>query len=478
MSIITKHSIKGEINKTLAIGIPLVSAQLVYASSGFLGTAMVAHLGEDALAASVLVSMIWMSMSVMFFGILNAVSVLVSHQFGARNYPAISKVMGQSYLLGFFIAMIMIGILYTIPFFLVHSGQPPHVLKLAKIYTYSLVWQIPALILLVITEQFLAGVNRAKIVLRISLIVVPIEVPLIYILIFGKLGLPAFGIAGIGYGFATTYTLTIIGMLIYLAKSKQYKRYSLFSGIFPVDSKYLRELINIGAPMGFMYVIEVCAFAVMTFWIARFGTTMLAGHQIVFQFFWFAITLVFSMSQAVTVRVGQSVGEEDRDAVKLSSFIGMFINFIGAALIAAAFYFSPGLLLSLDMNVYAYENLDLFRDASSLLAIAAVFLMIENFRIITFGALRGLKDTRFPMFASIVAFWLVGLSCSYIFGFWMDNGAQGIWWGITTGIAVGTVILITRLCYLLQRVDLQKIKKIGANSGQQGLPPAMTINDE
>lgn len=469
----TTYSIRSEINKTLSISTPLVSAQLVYASSGFLGTAMVAHLGQDALAASVLVSMIWMSLSVMFFGILNAVSVLVSHQYGAKNYPVISNIMGQSFLVGVVIALMINTVMFTIPYFISFSGQPKHVLDLARTYTYSLMWQIPALILLVIIEQFLAGVNRAKLVLRISLMVVPIEIPLIYILVFGKLGMPACGIAGIGYAFAITYTLTLITLILYLTKSRQYKQFGIFSRIYAWNWHYIREIISIGIPMGFMYLIEVCAFAVVTFWIGRFGTTMLAGHQIVFQFFSFAITLVFAMSQAVTVRVGHSVGEEDRTAVQYASYAGMLINFFVVIFISSAFYFAPGLLLSLDMDVHAQKNIELFNDASSLLSIAAVLLIFDNFRIIGFGALRGLKDTRFPMYASMIAFWVIGLTAGYLFGFLYHFGANGVWWGMTLGIAVGALIVLTRLHYLLRHVDLSKIKRIPETGGQQELPPGV-----
>src|SRR3989338_4425647 len=90
-------TIKNETKGNLSLSIPLIASQLIYASSGFVGTALVARLGEDALAASVLVSTIWMTLSVLFFGILNAISVLVSHQFGAKNQQAISEIMGQSY---------------------------------------------------------------------------------------------------------------------------------------------------------------------------------------------------------------------------------------------------------------------------------------------------------------------------------------------------------------------------------------------
>src|SRR3990167_9161835 len=96
------HTIKGEIRNTLSLSIPLITSQLIYASSGFIGTALVARLGIDALAASVLVSTIWMTLSVLFFGLLNSISVLISHQYGVKNHRAISEIMGQAFLLGLF----------------------------------------------------------------------------------------------------------------------------------------------------------------------------------------------------------------------------------------------------------------------------------------------------------------------------------------------------------------------------------------
>lgn len=461
MTTITKtHSIRSEIKNTLAISVPLVTSQIVYASSGFLGTAMVARLGEDALAASVMVSMIWMCLSVLFFGILNSISVLVSHQYGANNHEAISKIMGQAFVLGAVVIIMIMAAMFTMPYFLSISGQPPHVLALAKTYTYSLLWEIPALVMLIIVEQFLAGINRAKIVLRISLIVVPIEIPLIYVLVFGKLGLPECGIAGVGYGFATTYTLTIIFITWYLHRSKQYKPFAIFSRIFESNRQYFRELIHVGWPMGFMHVIEVCAFTIMTFWIARFGTTMLAAHQIVFQYLWFAITLVFAMSQAVTVRVGYSVGREDLTAIRYSSYVGMVLNFFCILVVALLFFFFPEFFLRLDMNVNDPANASLVHDASKLLSISAVLLIFDNFRIIGFGALRGLKDTRFPMFASLISFWIVGLTAAYFLGFVLNYDGKGIWWGMTIGIATGALIVMLRLQKLLSSIDLASIKNI------------------
>lgn len=442
-------ALKNEIKGNLSLSLPLISAQLIYATSGFVGTVLVAKLGEDALAASVLVSTIWMALSVLFFGILNAVSVLVSHQFGAKNYEGISEIMGQSYLLGILLTIVMIIMLQTMPWFLHWSTQPHHVLELSYQYMFALLWTIPGLLALIITEQFLTGINRGKMVLRISILVVPIEIIWIYLLIFGKFGLPACGIAGIGYGFATTYSLTSILLFFYLLNSKEYSHFKIFKDILRIKWHYLKDLITIGLPMGFMHVIELSTFAIATFWIAQFGTTMLAAHQIVFQYLGFLITIVFGMSQAVTVRVGHAIGRQDFPAITYAAIAGMFLNSIFIIGIAIAFIFLPKFFLSIDINTTSPHHATLVRDASSLLAIGGILLIFDNIRIIGFGALRGLKDTRFPMYAAFIGFWLIGLSCAYLFSFVLDFQGEGIWWGLTLGIASSSVIVIARLWYKL-----------------------------
>lgn len=453
-------AIKQEIKDTLAVSLPLVSSQLVYASSQFLGTVMVSRLGEDALAASILVSMIWMCFFLLFIGMLNAVSILVSHQFGANNYPAISKIMGQAYKLGVLVVILLTSCMLIVPHLSYITSQPPKVLALANIYAHTYLFQIPALVMLVITEQFLAGINRTKMVLRISLVVVPVEIFLIYALIFGKFGFPQCGIAGVGYAFATTYTGTIIFMLWYLNRTKSYQVFGIFTHLLSWHLNYMRELVRVGIPMGFMHVIELTAFTVMTFWVSRFGTTMLAAHQIVLQYLSFVITLVFAMSQAVTVRVGFSVGREDEIAVRYASFVGMVLNSVIILIVALLFIFLPHVFLSLDIDLWNPKNAELIRDASTLLMVVGLLLIFDNFRIIGFGALRGLKDTNFPMYASLFSFWVVGLSAAYYLGFIMQYDGAGVWLGMTFGIAVCAGIVFRRLRKILRTFDVTKIKNI------------------
>lgn len=450
------HWLKKEIKENLTLSIPLITAQLIYSCSSFIGTAMIAKLGEAALAAGVLVSTIWMSLSVLFFGMLNSISVLVAHQYSIRDEKKISEIMGQSFLLGIILSILLILILFFMPLFLKFTSQPPHVLQLAIAYMHALIWTVPGLLALIIIEQFLSGINRTRLVLRISILVVPVEIPIIYALIFGKFGLPAFGVAGIGYGFAITYTSTAIILITYLLHSKYYNRFKILKDIMQLKYYLLKELIAIGVPMGFMHVIEVSTFAIMTYWIAQFGTTILAAHQIALQFLGFFITIVFAMSQAVTIRVGYAVGKNNLRGIYDAVHTGLLLNSLCMFLIMLAFYFFPHIFLKIDIDINNPANVQLVKDSTHLLTICGLLMFFDNFRIIGFGALRGIKDTKFPMYASLISFWLIGLSSAYLLGFHLRLQGPGIWWGATIGISVGMTMVLIRLYKNLKTIDLKK----------------------
>lgn len=450
----------GEIKATFSVGLPLISSYIIYASSGFIGTAMVAKLGEAALAASVLVGTIWFSFTVLFFGILNAVSVLVAHQYGANNIAEISEIMRQSFLLGLIILVLMTGVLLFVPSLLYYVHESPQVLLLSKQYLYAMMLMTPGLIALIIMEHFLTGINRTKLVLRMSMMVVPLEIPLIYLFVFGKLGFPACGVAGVGYGFATSYTVSAIGLFCYLNFSKHYRQYRFFSGNKNLRFNHMRELIKVGLPIGFMHVVEVSTFAITTIWMSRFGTGMLAAHQIALQFLNFATTLVFAMAQAVTVRIGHAVGEKDVIGVCYAAYTGMIINFFSMVLISFALFFAPNFFLRIDININDPSNAALLTNATLLLRISCVLIICDNFRLIAAGALRGLKNTRFALYSTCIGFWLVGLVLAYLLAFHWQLGALGIWWGLGFGMGFSAALVLLRLRIMMSHVNTAFLEKI------------------
>ena len=174
-SSVIPHSIKSELKGMAALGIPFLFSQVVAACSPMLSTAMVAHLGQAALAANVLVYSAYMALSIFFICLFNAVSVLVSHQYGAKNMTAIREIVGQAFLLSVLASMVLMLILAAAPYLLNWHNQPPAVVALAHAYLRSLLWTIPGLMIWLVIQQCLEGMGHTTFILVSNAINIPLE---------------------------------------------------------------------------------------------------------------------------------------------------------------------------------------------------------------------------------------------------------------------------------------------------------------
>lgn len=454
---IIHHSILTEIKANLLLSLPLMAAWIIHSLGPFAGTAMIAHLGKDALAGSVLVGTIWMAGITFWFGLFHAVSILVPHQMGSNNNEAISEIMGQALLLNFFAWLPMMGLLWIIPF-LVHWSAPNlETLKYAAEYSHALIFAVPGVITLAIVNHFLTGIGKTKMSLWISLIEIPLEIMFIYIFVFGKYGVPAFGIAGVGYGLAFSFTLTSIVIFSYLYCAKFTKPYQIFKHIGVLHWPSCKEMLRIGLPIGFTYFIELVGFTIVTYFVSRFNNTALAAHQIILQFEGVIFNIPHAISQATTVRVGVNVGRIDKKGIIYASYVGIMLSFLISLVIFLILVLFPVVLLGIDFDIH--EHPKIVRIVIPLFFILGIYQIFDSIRVVEAGALRGLKDTKFTMYVNLFCFSILGVLLAYLIGIVFNHNVHGIWYGLTSGIILGAIILFFRLQKIIRNADLVHLLK-------------------
>jgi MATE family multidrug resistance protein len=441
----------------MRLSLPLIASQLIYAISGFIATIMVAHLGRAELATNVLVWGVFITLILFFIGILTAVSILVAQSYGARDIQGIRQATVQGIILAFIFAVPMMLAMLVAPEVLIWTKQNPVVIKLAIPYFYSFIWCMLPLNLLVVMEQFLIGIARTRLVLIVSILEVPLEIFFFYTLLFGKWGMPRCGLAGIGYGVALAVSIIVICMALFLHFSPGTRKYMILGNCWQVNKKYLFELIRVGLPLGGMYCIEIALFTTVAFMMGRFGEDVLAAHQIAYQCFIFALTVIFGVSQGATVRVGHEVGRNNREALLLAAYVNMGLGFCFMLILAFLYIGVPNVIISMDINVHLPKYKMLVHYAKVFLAIAAILQLTDSIRYISAGALRGLKDTKIPMYISFIAFWLIAFPAAYILAFPLHLNGAGIWWGLVVGLAIGAMILLLRFNRLAQSINLEAL---------------------
>lgn len=457
MSNYSRQQIFTEVRTSLKLSLPLIAAELVYGLSGFTSTAMVAHLGREELAANALVWGVFITLILLFIGILSATGILVAQSFGAKDSQGIQIATKQGLILAVILAFPMMLAVFLAPNILIFTGQDPTIIKIATPYFHALMWTMLPLNILVVLEQFLLGIAQTRLVLLMSLLTVPIQLTFFYAFMFGRLGLPKIGLAGIGYGMASSHFLGAIVVGIYIKYAKVSRDYQIFNKCWQYSRKFLCEILRVGLPMGAMHAVEVALFTTLAFMIGHFGRDVLAAHQIAFQCYSFSLTLIFALSQATSIRVGHEVGRNDKAAIKLAAYGNIGIGFCWMLFLGVLYIGIPKHIISLDVNIHNPQYKELIYYAVRFLFIATILQFTDCFRILSVAALRGLKDTKALMFISIIGFWFIAFSCAYTLGFVFHYDAIGIWWGLEIGLAICALILLLRFRILLKKLDLEKL---------------------
>jgi len=435
--------LKKDVLPLLKLSIPLVLTSFMQGSLGFFENIFLAHLGQQVLAAGALVAWLFATLIVILFGTFSSVNILIAHKYGAKDNPGITHVFRDGLVLALFLVVPTFLLLwYTPPIFLLF-GQSPALVKLATAYLHALAWSLFPKFILIVLFEFLLGLGRTRVLTVFTVFSLPFYLLFSYVLIFGKFGFPALGIAGAGWGMVLGDWLATTALGLYVFFNQHYQCYlkSLFTFTRPT---YLWELLHLGVPMGLMYCVEVGFFFSITLFMGVMGVQTLAANQLAMQYLGPLMGMIFSLAQGVTIRMGHQLGAEQPASAERTAFAGLLLGALFMSLIAITYWSFPYALIAIDFNVHLAENEETVYFAKQFLFIAAFFQLFESARVMLFGALRSLKDTRFTLLVSILSFWCIALPLGYMFAHYIQLGGAGFWWGMVIGASCSAPVLYSR----------------------------------
>lgn len=433
-----------EINLLFLLAVPLILTGLVEASIAFFSTIFLARLGHQELAAGAEVAWIFNTLMVILWGTLTSVSLLVAYKYGERDDQGVTFILRDGLILALIFFIPAMLILWNVSSFLEYIGQPENIILLANKYMHALVWGVLPDFISLVLMQFLIGLGRTRTNMIFTMLWVPVNVTSNYVFMYGKLGIPALGIAGIGWGTTFAFWLRCLGLIIYLIINKEYRPY--FKDLLSFKKPFfIGELSRIGVPMGAMYCIEIGFFLAVTLLMGSYGSETIAANQIVLQYGGIAFVVMFTTAQAITVRMGHTLGARDLISAERTAYYGLLLSNLFMGAIALTFWFLPTKLIGIDFNIHDPKNAYLTQMAIKFFIFSGFFQIIEGMRMALFGALRSLKDTRFTLLTSIISYWGIALPLGYVIAKYFRQGAVGLWWGIVIGASVGCTLLYLRL---------------------------------
>lgn len=425
-----------EFRPMLHLALPVVLAELGWMGMGIVDTLMVGRLSPEAIGAVGIGSSLFMGIAIFAMGLMLGLDTLVSHAYGAGRIEECHRWLLHGGVMGLVIAVPTTMLLYWLTRELAGWGMEPEVLLLAQPYLEIVTWSTVPLLLYAAFRRYLQGMGIVRPVMVALLVANVANVLINWVLIFGKLGMPALGVRGAAWATVVSRVVMAGYLLIVIIVRERGRRPGLFETVPDISLQWMRRLISLGFPAAAQVTLEVGVFALATALAGRLPAVSLASHQIALNIAACSFMVPLGLSSAGAVRVGHAVGRRDPYGAERAGWTALLFGAVFMLSTAAVFVAAPRLLIGAFTSDSGVLEL-----GSALLLVAAVFQLFDGLQGVATGVLRGLGDTRTPMFWNLIGHWFAGLPLGYWLCFSAGRGVLGLWWGLSIGLIVCGVVL-------------------------------------
>lgn len=426
----------------LVLGLPLIGGHLAQFAVGLSDTVMLGWYSVDALAAVTLAHGAFFAIFMLGSGFALAVMPMVAASDALGDDTGTRRATRMGLWLSVAFAALALPLFLWSRTLLETLGQTPEVAENAAAYLRIVGWGLlPALVVMVL-KSYLAALEHTRVVLWVTVGGAVLNVLGNYVLIFGHFGAPELGLRGAAIASIVTHALEGLGLGLCAVRLRPGHR--LFQRLWRADGAMLARVFRLGLPIGLTTVSEVSLFAASAFFMGWLGTVPLAAHGIVITVASGAFMVHLGLSNAATIRAGNAYGRGDRAHLARGALTVSLLSLGFAVLTSALFLLAPVPVLSLFLDAESPLRDQIIATGTLLLAIAALFQMVDGAQVVGLGLLRGVQDTSVPMVIGVVSYWLVGVPASWALGFAAGYGAAGIWFGLVLGLASAGIVLMLR----------------------------------
>ncbi|MFT4246580.1 MAG: MATE family efflux transporter [Pseudomonas sp.] len=435
-SLLATPSFAREVRTTVLLALPLVLGHVSAGLIGFVDNVIAGHHGTDTLAAVTIgTALLWLPMLVPI-GTLISLTASVSQLHGAGREREIAPLFRQALWLSLGLGAVMFGFLSLVPPLLPAFGIAPDIVPGATAFLHAVRWGGPALTLYFCMRYLCEGMHWTLPTMLLGFGGLLVLAPLGYALTYGRLGFAEHGAEGLGIASAVTMWLQALAFALYLWRARRFAHLKLFEHFERPRWGAIGDLLRTGLPIGITVLMEGGLFIVTALLIGRLGAVQAAAHQIAISVSQLCFMIPLGVAEATTVRVGHAVGRGNPLGMRRAAWAGYAIVLATQTLSASTLLFGHDAIVALYTDDIAVAAL-----ASTLLLFAATFQFPDGIQVLSAGALRGLKDTRVPMFIAMFAYWGLGMPLGAGLGLGLGWGPQGMWIGLIIGLTAAAVLL-------------------------------------
>jgi MATE family multidrug resistance protein len=430
---------KRELSALVRLAVPVVLSEIGWMAQSVVDTMMVGRLGPAAIGALAIGNAVFYSPSLFGIGLLLGLDTKVAQAFGRKDFDDCHRWLAQGIYLAAIISPILMAMVFFASFGFARVGIAAEVATPATAYLRVLNWSLLPLLIYGASRRYLQGVGQVRVITITYVAANLLNWAGNWALIYGHLGFRAMGVRGSALSTVVARILMAVSLVALAWRYQRRRGHPLFKHWAGPQLSRLQQLVRLGLPAAGQITLEIGAWNVATLSAGFLSPVSLATHQIAINYASITYMVPLGISSAAAVSVGHAMGAGDRARARRAGWLALGLGSSFMILAGAVFFVAPRPLIELftsDPRVLAV--------GPSLLWIAAAFQIFDGVQTVCTGALRGLGETRAPMIANFIGYWLLGLPLGLILCFVLKWGIYGMWIGLTLALIVISSILLYR----------------------------------
>jgi MATE family multidrug resistance protein len=430
--------------EVLILAIPLIFGSGAIAIQQFIDRMFLAWYSPEAIAATMPAGVVYFTVMSLFTGTANYVSTFVAQYWGAHQFDRIGSIIWQGMYVSLIAGLILLLLVPLARQFFFWVGHDPEVQLLETIYFQLLCLGAAPAVLSAALSGFYTGMGKTMPVMWVNFFGTSVNMLLNYLLIFGKWGLPAWGVFGAGIATVIATFITAVIFLIMVLWPENEKQYSTKSN-WHFDPVLFLRLLRYALPNGIQFTIEHIGFSAFILLVGRLGTVELAATNIAFNINMLAFMPMIGFGTAISVLVGQKLGKNCPDLSEKSVYSGLHLTLLYFLVMALLYLFAPALFIwPFSAGAEPGSLAEIEKMVVILLRFIALYSLFDALSITFSSGVKGAGDTQFVMLI-IIGFSLFGLTLPiYLALSIFKLGLYTAWTIITIYIALMGFIFMAR----------------------------------
>ncbi len=406
-------------HRIIGLALPIVGGMVSQNLLNIVDTAMVGFLGDSALAAVGLGGFVVFMCQALILGISTGVQSTAARKKGEGRVDRAAAILNTALLLVIVVAPLFSMIIIQVaPTLFPYLNSDNSVIEQGVPY---LEWRTGAITFVAINFAFRGywnAMDMSRLYMNTLFVMHACNIFLNYVLIFGKFGAPAYGVAGAGMASAISM---VIGSAIYFLLGFRHVAKDVFLK-FLANRDETTALIKISLPSGLQQLAFAAGMVVMFWIVGLIGTAELAVVNVLITVLLFAILPGLGLGLACTTLVGQALGrKEPEDAYQWAWDVAK-VSLVMMTILGIPMWLLPDFVSSI--FIHDPETRELARWPMRLVGLT---MPIEAIAFTFMHGLLGAGDAKRVMIVGAGNQWLLFLPLAYLFGPVLGHGLLAVW---------------------------------------------------